>query len=131
MTVVRKLHCDNPNCPHETLKAMSDWVRNELPDSSSGFMVSDLDFVLWNYKTRKLILLEVKTHHAECKNWQRNMWKNMNKWLKAGVSDGWEYLGFHLLVFHGKDFSNPIYYDNKEITEQELKQILSLGGTND
>jgi len=126
MTVIRKLHCDNPDCPHERLKIMSDWVRNELPDSASGFTVSDIDFVFSNYKTRKIMILEVKTHNSACKNWQRNMWKNMNRWLKKGVDGGWTYLGFHLLVFQGIDFSLPIYYDYKQIDEAQLKKILSM-----
>ena len=31
----------------------SKWVRENLPDSSTGFSASDLDFVLWNWKTKK------------------------------------------------------------------------------
>jgi len=31
----------------------SQWIRNNLPDSSCGYMVSDLDFILQNYKTKK------------------------------------------------------------------------------
>ena len=36
----------------------SNWIRKELPDSSTGFSASDLDFMLWNWKTKKIILLE-------------------------------------------------------------------------
>jgi len=131
MTVVRKMHCNDPNCPHETLKIMSDWVREELPNSMCGYMVSDLDFVLWDYIKKRVMLLEVKTHGSKCKEWQRRMWKNINRWLAAGVDDGWEYMGFHLLVFAGKDFTSPIYFDYKQITEEKLKSILSMEVIND
>jgi len=129
MTIARKLHCTNPDCPHETLKTMSDWIREELPDSNTGFTVSDLDFIIWNYKTKRTIILEVKTNNADCKYWQRSMWKNINRWIRNGIDQGWEYLGFHLLIFSGKDFSQPVYYDYNPITEQELKDILSLKET--
>lgn len=31
----------------------SDWVRTKLPDSSTGFLVTDLDFIIFNYKYNK------------------------------------------------------------------------------
>lgn len=129
MTIRRKLHCTDPNCPHETLKIMSDWVREKLPDSYTGYMVSDVDFVLWNYKSKRVMLLEVKTHGAECKAWQRTMWKNLNRWIANGIDTEWTYLGFHLLVFYGKDFNGKVEYDYREISESDLIKILSLEET--
>ena len=34
----------------------SRWVREKLPDSNTGFMVSDIDFFMYNYKTKKCML---------------------------------------------------------------------------
>ena len=131
MTIKRIVHCDNPDCPHEGLKKMSDWVRTALPDSATGFMVSDLDFVLWNVRSKRVMLLEVKTRNGSIKRWQRDMWNNLHHWIKKGICGGWEYLGFHLLRFSGNDFSKPVYFDNEIKTEEQIKQILSLGDNND
>ena len=54
MTLHRKLHCSNPKCPHETKLKFSDWIRENLPSSEDGFMVSDVDFILYNYKTKRM-----------------------------------------------------------------------------
>lgn len=105
----------------------SGWVREKLPDSSTGFMASDLDFILWNYKTRRIMLLEIKTRLSKPREWQRIMWSNMNKWIQKGIDDDWTYLGFHLVTFENSDFSDgKCFYDYKEITEDELIKTLSL-----
>ena len=31
----------------------SGWVRENLPNSATGFMVTDIDFYMYNYKTKK------------------------------------------------------------------------------
>ncbi len=49
----------------------SQWIRENLPDSNTGFMVSDIDFYIYNYKLKRCMLLEVKTHKAELKFWQK------------------------------------------------------------
>lgn len=65
MTRQRVLKCSSDNCPHEQQKYLSDWIREKLPDSANGFMVSDIDFVLFNYKTKKIIFIECKTHNKQ------------------------------------------------------------------
>jgi hypothetical protein len=127
MTINRKLHCDNPNCPHETLKKMSDWVRINLPEPEDGFMVSDLDFILQNYKTKKFILLEVKTRGVEVKPWQYNLFKNLDKWISQGVDDDWTYIGFHTLTFENSDFNDGfVYFDGVLNNESDIIKKLSF-----
>ena len=75
----------------------SGWVRKNLPDSSKGLMISDLDFILQNYKTKTLMLLEVKTRNSDLKTWQKKLFENLNKWTAKGIDDGWNYLGFHII----------------------------------
>jgi len=105
----------------------SGWVRNCLPDSSTGFSASDLDFIIWNWKTKKLMFLEIKTKSAICRKGQKMMWSNLHKWIGKGISDDWTYLGFHLIVFENTFFHDgKCYLDNKEIDESELIKILSF-----
>ena len=51
----------------------SKWIRDKLPDSSNGFAVSDLDFICWNWKSKEIIMLEIKTHNSYPKPFQRKM----------------------------------------------------------
>jgi hypothetical protein len=108
----------------------SGWVRENLPDSSTGFMASDLDFILWNYKTRKLMLLEVKTHKAKMRVWQQKLFTVLDQILQKGcvmLENPIEYLGFHCVRFENTDFYNGrCMLDDSIVTEQELIQFLSM-----
>lgn len=105
----------------------SSWVRSSLPDSSTGFSASDLDFVLWNWKTKKVMLLEIKTRMSSPRNGQRMMWQNINRWITKGIDENWTYLGFHLITFESTDFlDGKVFLDKKEVSEQELISFLSL-----
>lgn len=117
----------NENCPHENAKKFNDWVRKNLPDSFTGFCASDIDLVLWNYTTKKFMIIEVKTRNKKIKKYQYIMLKNINKWLKLGVNDGWEYLGVHLITFQNLSFEDgSVFLDKKEISEGDLIKFLSF-----
>jgi len=104
----------------------SGWIRENLPDSSSGLMVSDLDFILQNYKTKILMLLEVKTYNKIINNWQRKLFENLDKWIKNGIDKDWNYLGFHIIRFEKTFFDDgKCWFDNHEVSEIELKNLLS------
>jgi len=99
----------------------SQWIRNNLPDSSCGYMVSDLDFILQNYKTKKVILLEVKTRCSNLKIWQKQLFGNLDKWIANGISEDWQYLGFHLIQFENTCFNDgKCFFDYKSINEKDL-----------
>lgn len=105
----------------------SQWIRNKLPDSKTGFTVSDLDFVIWNWKTKNLMLLEVKTRNSNPAKWQAFMWRNIHKWIKKGIDMDWNYCGFHLIVFENTSFEDGVVYlDHKPIKENDLIKFLSF-----
>lgn len=106
----------------------SGWIRDKLPDSSSGFMVSDIDFYLFNYKTKKHAIVEVKTNNSQLKRWQMIMYNNLSKWLKSGgEKDGWIFCGFYIIQFENNNFDDgKVYLNEKEIDETGLIEILSL-----
>lgn len=105
----------------------SQWIRTKLPDSSTGYSASDLDFVLWNWKTNKVMLIEVKTRMAKPRAGQKMMWRRINKWIRKGIESDWKYLGFHLVQFENTIFEDgKCLLDNKEITEQDLITFLSM-----
>ena len=53
MTIGRKVKCQNADCPHEKLLGFSDWVRDNLPDSKSGFFLLPTLILFLSMRGRK------------------------------------------------------------------------------
>ena len=103
----------------------SRWVRSNLPDSNTGYMVSDLDFILYNYNTNNLMLIEVKTHAKNIKKWQRKLFQKLHKAIKK--SGLFNYYGFHCIRFENTCFTDGrCMFDKEEVTEKELIKKLSM-----
>jgi hypothetical protein len=109
---------------------LSNWIRQECPDSKDGFVVSDLDFVLMNYKTKQLILLEEKLRGAEPSFSQHYMLEKLNSWIAAGIKqdeEEWTFHGTHLIQFEKEDVGDGwIKIDKKLVTKEQLKKFLSF-----
>lgn len=107
----------------------SAWVREKLPDSQSGFCVTNQDWIFWNYKTRRLLLAEEKTRKGRVSPWFATLIKTV---LHPALSEycpkaGIDYRGYHLIVFENTTPADgKIWFDNKEVTEAQLKHILEL-----
>lgn len=105
----------------------SGWIRENLPDSSGGFLVTDLDFILYDYKTKKVMLLEIKTRNSCVQFWQSKIFGNLDKWIRNGINEGWQYLGFHVLKFKNSWFDDGrVFFDGEEVYEQDLIEKLSF-----
>jgi hypothetical protein len=105
----------------------SGWIREKLPDSSTGMSASDLDFVLWNWKKKTVMLLEIKTRNALPRKGQQMMWQRLNRWIQKGIDDDWTYKGFHLIQFTNTNFDDgAVKLDGKVVTEKQLIDFLSL-----
>jgi hypothetical protein len=115
--------------------AFSGWIRKNLPDSSTGFCAGNQDWLFWNWKTRKLLLAEEKTHDAMISKWFYLWIKNvldpaLKEWCpKNNV----EYYGYYLIVFEHDDPSNGKIHLGKicdgsmeEVTEEQLIKFLSM-----
>ena len=103
------------------------WIRNQLPDSSTGFAVSDIDFMIWNWRTKKMMMLEVKTKHGKLPPFQRRMFGNISRWIRDGIQSDWTYYGFNVLQFSDNSFNDGVAYINDvEVTEAECIHYLSL-----
>jgi len=108
----------------------SHWIRKNLPDSRTGFLVTDIDFVLFSSKTRSLMLLEVKTKNFEFSQWQKNIFNLIDALLHRNAKhQGVNYLGFHVVTFTGEqcDFiTAECYFDKEQVSEDRLRELLSI-----
>lgn len=109
----------------------SKWIRESLPDSKTGFMVSDIDFIIYNYKTKNIAIIELKTRSAELKTWQSIFYKNICKWIKNGIDDDWNFKGFYFIKFENTFFNDgKCFLNNIEISELDLIKELSFVNEN-
>ena len=97
------------------------WLREQPEiDSNLGYLATNIDYVWYNYKTKKWMFIEEKRYGYKPKSWQRSIFKLIHQSIKSLT-----YCGFHLLVFEN---SNPddgkIWLDNKEITKEDLITFL-------
>ncbi len=55
---------------------------NNLPESSKGVIISNIDFVICNYLTKKFIIIELKTHWKQMESRQKWLYNMLHKRLK-------------------------------------------------
>ena len=104
----------------------SRWLRDFYLPHTSGFIASDVDFVLYDYVKKKVALVEVKTKNARFEWWQEKFYESLDKWISAGIDEDWEYVGFYLVQFEKNFFDDGECKLNGVVrTEEEVKYILS------
>lgn len=108
--------------------AFSKWIRENCNDSSTGFLVGNLDWIFWDYKRRRLILIEEKTRNATCSIWFRRLMDEVfvpalrEHCKKTGI----EFKEFHVLTFENTSPKDGrIWLDDFEIDEQGLAAFLN------
>lgn len=110
----------------------SQWIRINLPDSSTGFLVSDLDFILYSKASKSIMWIEVKTRNKNIlfNHWQYKLFTDLAKCLRLGMKTflpEWTFMGYHNIRFENTFFDDgKVYFDNIEISEKELKNRLSI-----
>jgi len=109
--------------------AFSAWIREQLPDSSTGLCVGNLDWIFWNWKTRTLLLAEEKTHGVNhISGWfSRFIHEILDPALvEYAAKHDILYLGFHLITFENTNPSDgKTHIDGKEISVDELRCLLN------
>jgi len=104
--------------------SFSSWLRAQKDlDSADGFVASDIDFFIHNYKTGKFALLEIKQFHSGMKYAQREIYKKVDLIFRSAEPEN--YKGLYLIVFEKKDFNDgKCWINNSEITESQLIAFL-------
>jgi len=107
----------------------SRWIRSNLPDSDTGYFVTNLDWIFHNYKNRILLMVEEKTHGGKIRYGQAKLFNDI---VAPALQDwcwknNYVWLGFHCLVFENTNPSDgKIYWDDELITEETLRERLSF-----
>lgn len=110
----------------------SQWIR-EL--GTDGLCVADFDWVFWNFKTKDLMLLEEKRGTKDFSNeWLRRLKVDLLEpgLREACLSRGIKWHGYNFVQFEnnsptdGKIFFSEDFANKREISEQQLKDILTF-----
>ena len=112
----------------------SNWIRRNLPNSETGFSVSDVDFMLWNWQRGGVMFVEVKTHGKQLSTGQLRQFRRLHDWITAGMKDsGWSYYGWIVITFENTSFDDgKVWVQNInmtqpiEVTEARLIELLSF-----
>lgn len=101
-----------------------------LPKSSEGVIISNIDFVICNYETKKFIIIELKTKWNEMKNRQKWLYNMLHRRLMhTNNLDNRSFEGTYCIRFMGENFSDPVFIQwtnikEKRIDEETLKSTL-------
>lgn len=129
MTRRRIHHCSNPDCPHERQLRFHDWIRDNCPKPETHYTVFDVDIVLRNHETCKLMFIEQKIFGGTVSEYEKCTIDDIKKFIVAGIYFfvGWEFLGYHIVVFEKTCFDDgKCWLDGKEITEAEMEKFLTF-----
>jgi len=109
----------------------SNRLHENLPPSSEGIVISNIDFVICNYETKKFILLELKTCWKTMERRQRWLYNMLHKRLMyANNIDEWKFMWTFLVTFEGKTFQDwSVWIEGSNlkstyIFDQELKDFI-------
>lgn len=110
----------------------SNWLFQNLPSSSEWTIISNIDFVVCDYKTKKFFLLELKTKGNQMQPRQKWLYNMIHKrlWRTNTWVDDWTFVGSFCVCFSWNNFydgSVTIQWTNiikKEVDEETLKCLL-------
>lgn len=103
---------------------LNDWIRKNCKPSSEGLLVTDVDFIFFDYKKNKYMMLEAKTYDAKMKLWQKQVYKKIDKSLRNDP----DYVGFYLITLSHEDprSSEWIKINTKLVNIYQLKKFLNF-----
>lgn len=113
----------------------SGWIRQNCNDAGTGFTVFNLDFVFWDFRRRRLILIEEKTHgthETQCAPYVRRFMREvMEPALRdycATLTPAITFIGFHTLVFENTSPDDGrMWLNGREINAEFLGLFLNGG----
>lgn len=103
------------------------WMSKNLRSSSTGLCFGDIDYIVWDYKTKDLCIIEEKTGESTMNLWQKFLLNTLDKMLIQHSEEyGINYHGYHLIQLENTDPDNGLTKLNgKFIEAKELVNRLN------
>lgn len=110
----------------------SNWLFHNLPKSSEGVVISNIDFIITDYRTKKFFLLELKTRWNQMQTRQKNLYNMIHKrlWRTNEWVDDRKFVWTFCVQFAWTNFYDwpvIIHWTNirkKQVDEETLKCLL-------
>ena len=103
----------------------SRWIRKWCKDSGDGLSLTNLDYIITDFKQEKMFLLEEKQYMSDLKTGQKIIFKIVNEYLKKNTN-GYEYWGFYLIQLPKELPGIGMKLNYKPITKEELKKHIDF-----
>lgn len=108
-------------------EGFSDFMYKFRVEANHGFTFIDIDTILRNYEKQTFALLEIKCKQAPLSYAQSKIFKEIDFFLRRGVSNGWTYVGFYLLQFENTSFeTGKAFLNGQEVTSDDFKTWLKI-----
>lgn len=109
----------------------SNRLHDNLPKSTEGTLISNIDFLICNYKSKKFIIIELKTKWNQMQYRQKSLYNMLHKRLmKWNKLDDRTFEWTYCITFSWETFADSIVYiqwtniQRKTVDEETLKSTL-------
>lgn len=109
----------------------SDWLHKNMPSSQEWFSISNIDYVICNYHSKKFIMIELKTYWKEMKLWQKKFYNMIHKrFMATNWLDWYKFIWTYLITFNQINFDDWFVFIEwtwilrRRINENNLKNFL-------
>jgi hypothetical protein len=105
------------------------WLRQYCRSSGNGLSITNLDYVVEDFKAKKIMLIEEKQNGGVLHRAQRLTFSILDRILAAHSDDfGYQYAGFFVVQFRrGCDMPGPgMTINGTEVTVEELVSHLNF-----
>jgi hypothetical protein len=107
----------------------SNWLYNFSGETKLCLSIHNLDYVIINYKLKKIMLIEEKRYNSELSYSQIESFKVINGFMSTGNYNDYKYCGFHIIIFENTTPNDgKMWFDNILINEDKLIEILDFKG---
>jgi hypothetical protein len=91
---------------------VSQWIRQLYPvGQQQAHTVQDVDWLIRNYKTRRMLIIETKCNMGSLTGGQWDTYKTLDQALRHGLpAIGWQWLGCWVLTYEGATFPTDTVY---------------------
>lgn len=91
---------------------VSKWIRQLYPvGSEQAHTVQDVDWMIRNYRTKQMLVIETKCNMGTLSGGQWDTYKTLNNALAHGLpAIGWTWLGCWVLTYEGSTFPTDTVY---------------------
>ena len=120
----------NKNTNTDFSNYMYDYSKHNLKTNGS-ITITDVDFMYYNYKKRKFMLLEEKCKNDFPSQSQSSCLNLLDKFMSSGSHEDYEYMGLHTIIFENTSPKNgKMTFDGIGIDEEKFHQIMNFEADN-